>query len=196
MDYAAFLDALEKTSLFELWRLNAAITRALEDPSKNEAIRAKLRVGQAIRYFEGTENREIAGVIVEIKRSRVLIRHDHDQKLWNIPFYMINLQEMVNDPPRSRVGGKVQRDSLQVGDYVSYVSRTHLDVYGIVVKLNPKTAVVQLPDGERWKVAYSLLSYVLDGEEAAAARHSALQTLLEPPLSDQAPEVTGTEGPE
>jgi hypothetical protein len=196
MDYAALLDALEKASLFDLWRLNAAIARALEDPRRNEAIRAKLCVGQAVRYFEAKENREIGGRIVEIKRSRALIQHDHDGKLWDIPFYMIHLQGTGLDAQSSRVAGKVRRDSLQVGDLVGYRSREHRDVYGVVVKLNPKTAIVQLPDGQRWKVSYGLLSYVLEAEDAAAARHGALQNMLERMPSSQAPEFSGTEGPE
>ena len=52
MDYASLLDALGKASLFDRWRLNAAIRRVLDDPNKNQAIRAHLRVGQSIRYFE------------------------------------------------------------------------------------------------------------------------------------------------
>lgn len=196
MDFGALLDELEKVSLFDLWRLKAAIDRALEDPRKNEAIRARLSVGQDIRYFDAKGNREIAGRIVEIKRSRCLIQHEHDQKLWYIPFYMIHLEGAELDSRRSRVGGKVRRDSIQVGDLVSYRSRQNLDVYGLVVKLNPKTAVVQLPDGERWKVSYDLLSYVLDAEEAEASRHGALQSMLERAPSGQAPKFEGPEGPE
>jgi hypothetical protein len=189
MNFTDLLDAFEKTSLYDLWRLNAAIGRALEDPRKNESVRSKLRVGQAIRYFETRENKEIDGRIVEIKRNRALIQNDHDEKLWNVPFYMIRLEGPEIDPSQSsRAGRKVQRDSLQVGDFVTYRSRAHLDVYGTVVKLNPKTAVVQLTKGERWKVSYSLLSYVLDGQQAAAARHGALQTMLEVPLSRNGPE--------
>ena len=81
MDYASLLDALGKASLFDLWRLNAAIRRVLDDPNKNQAIRAHLRVGQSIRYFEATENREIPGTVVEIKRSRALVQNDQDKKL-------------------------------------------------------------------------------------------------------------------
>ena len=154
MDYASLLDALGKASLFDLWRLNAAIGRALEDPNKNEAIRANLRVGQSIRYFEAKENREIPGTVMEIKRSRALIQNDHDKKLWNIPFYMINLQEAHVDFPASRT--KVRPDSLRVGDAVGYRSRTQCEVYGVVIKLNRKTATVRLATGQQWGVPYNL----------------------------------------
>lgn len=165
MDYASLLDALGKASLFDLWRLHAAISRALEDPRKNEAIRASLHIGQAVRYFDARENREIPGRVVEIKRSRALIQSEHDQKLWNIPFYMINLRNAdVDVRPGPQ---KVRRDSLRVGDSVGYRSRAHREVYGVVTKLNRKTATVRLTTGDEWGVPYHLLFYVLDAQEAA-----------------------------
>jgi hypothetical protein len=111
MDYTSLLETLSKATLFDLWRLKAAIARALEDPHKNEAIRAGLRVGQPVHYFDATENREISGCVIEIKRSRALIQNDHDKKLWNIPFYMINLQgQDVAVPPKAHQ--KIRRDLL------------------------------------------------------------------------------------
>jgi len=167
MDYASVLDALGKASLFDLWRLSAAIGRALEDPNKNETIRANLRVGQSIRYFEAKQNREIAGSVVEIKRSRALVQNDHDKKLWNIPFYMINLQGAQVDSLASRA--KVRPDSLRVGDAVGYRSRTQREVYGVVIKLNRKTATVRLATGQQWGVPYSLLFYILDAQKGIIA---------------------------
>lgn len=163
MDYASLLDALGKASLFDLWRLSAAIRRALDDPNKNEAIRAHLRVGQSIRYFEGKENGEIAGTVMEIKRSRALIQNDRDNKLWNIPFYMINLQGAHVDFHASRA--EVRADSLRVGDTVGYRSRTQRDIYGVVIKLNRKTATVRIETGQQWRVPYSLLFYILDAQQ-------------------------------
>jgi hypothetical protein len=161
MDYTSLPAALSKASLFELWRLKAAITRALENPCKNEAMRAGLRVGQSVRYFDETENREISGCIIEIKRSRALIRHDHDKKLWNIPFYMINLQAQDIDVP-AKAHQKASRDSLGVGDAVGYRSRTNREVYGTITRLNRKTATVRLTTGELWRVPYGFLFSILD----------------------------------
>src|SRR3972149_5698336 len=191
MDYASLLDALGKASLFDLWRLNAAIGRELEYPNKNEAIRANLRVGQSIRYFEAKENREIPGSVVEIKRSRALIQNDHDKKLWDIPFYMINLQQALIDFPVSLA--KVSRDSLRVGDAVGYRSRTQRKVYGVVVKLNRKTATVRLATGQQWTVSYSLLFYILDAQQgtiAPALNHQFTSATAE---AEECPNVEGTD---
>jgi len=191
MDYASLLDALGKASLFDLWRLSAAIGRALEDPNKNEAIRANLHVGQSIRYFEAKENREITGSVVQIKRSRALIQNDHDKKLWNIPFYMINLQGAQVDSPASRA--KVHRDSLRVGDAVGYRSRTQREVYGVVIKLNRKTATVQLATGQQWGVPYSLLFYVLDAQTGIIPEALDHQLTSGEPGAEERPDVEGTD---
>lgn len=193
MDYASLLDALGKASLFELWRLSAAIGRALEDPNKNEAIRANLRVGQSIRYFEAKENREIPGRVVEIKRSRALIQNDHDKKLWAIPFYMINLQGAHVDSHASPA--KVRRDSLRVGDAVGYRSRTHREVYGVVIKLNRKTATVQLATGQQWGVPYSLLFYILDVQAGTIAEALDHQFTSGAAGAQERPDIEGTDCP-
>ncbi len=163
MDYTSLLETLNKAPLFDLWRLKAALARALEDPRKNEAVRAGLRVGQPIRYFEAAENREISGCVIEIKRSRALIQNDHDKKLWNIPFYMINLHGQNVDVP-ARAHQKVRRDLLRVGDAVGFRNRTNREVYGVVIKLNSKTASVRLTTGEQWRVHYVFLFHVLDAQ--------------------------------
>lgn len=181
MNYTSLPDALSKAPLFELWRLKAAIARALEDPCKNEAIRASLRIGQSVRYFDAAENREISGCIIEIKRSRALIRHDHDKKLWNIPFYMINLQAQ-DTGTTAKEHQKVSRDSLRVGDAVGYRSRTNSEVYGAVTRLNRKTATVRLTTGELWGVPYGFLFLILDvpaGPIREAPQHQIENATLE-----------------
>ena len=163
MDYASLIEALSKAPLFDLWRLKTAIARTLEDPSKNEAIRASLRVGQSVHYFDAVANREIPGCVIEIKRSRALIQNDHDKKLWNIPFYMINLQGQDVDIP-ARAHQKVRRELLRVGDAVGFRNRTNREVYGVVTKINHKTASVRLTTGEQWRVHYGFLFHVVDAQ--------------------------------
>ena len=186
MDYAALLNALDKASLFDLWRLNVFIARALDDPHKNEALKTQLYVDQAVHYFNTSQNREISGRIVAVKRTRALIRRDHDKKIWSLPFYMINLQGADAGIHCSRPHTKVQRDSLRVGDSVGYKSRSGREVYGVALKLNRKTATVRLADGEQWNVSYGLLFYVIDAQE------SAVQNLLDGNVT--ATEVWAEEG--
>lgn len=167
MDYAALLHSLDNASLFDLWRLNVFIARALDNPHKNEALRTRLSVDQAVRYFDTSQNREISGRIVAVKRTRALIRRDHDQKTWSLPFYMLKLQGADVDIHSHKAHTKVHRDSLAVGDSVGYKSRIGREVYGVVMKLNRKTATVRLVGGEQWNVSYGLLFYVIDAQESA-----------------------------
>ena len=69
MDYNALITELNKASLFDLWRLNAAIRNLLEDPRRHDAIKASLRPGQIVRYFSGRENRDISGRVFAIKNN-------------------------------------------------------------------------------------------------------------------------------
>jgi hypothetical protein len=168
MNFAALYDDLEKESLFDLWRLNIAIARAMEDPRKIAAIRFRLRVGQSICYFDAAQNREFSGRIIEIKRTRAVIRHDHDQQIWTIPFHMMKLDGTDDRTHFARTQQKMDRDSIRVGDSVGYVSREHRQVYGTVVKRNHKTATVRLSNGELWKVTYSLLFPVIEATAITA----------------------------
>ncbi len=149
-------------SLHDLWRLNIAIAKALEDPRKINALRSRLRVGQTVCYFDAGLNREISGRIIEIKRTRAVIRHDHDQQIWNIPFHMMKLDATVDGFQYAGTPQKMDRDSIRVGDSVGYVSRSHRQMYGVVVKRNRKTAVIKLTNGEQWNVSYGLLFPVIE----------------------------------
>jgi len=161
MNYSQILEALNKASLFEFYRLQQAIRRSLEDPARIRQIKNSLRVGQDIEYFEAEENRLIEAKIVELKRTKVLVKNRHDGALWNIPFYFINLDRA--DVAISNPTGKLDRNSLKIGDKVAFKDRKGNELFGEVIKLNPKTAGV-LVGTTRWKVGYGLLSSIIDGE--------------------------------
>lgn len=156
---------IEKLSLYEMHRLDAFIGRLTGDPLRQRQVRSLLKVGQNIAYFSREENRDIAAQILDIQRSNVRVKNLHDQKIWLIPFYMLNV-----DASQVTLGSKqrVDRKTLQVGDKVSYISRTGKECYGVVTKLNSKTAGVRLASGENWRVGYGLLSYFIEGSATTA----------------------------
>ena len=161
MNYSEILEELNNASLFELYRLEQAIRRSLEDPVRTIKIKDSLKVGQDIEYFDAKENRLIEARIVELKRTRALVKNRHDGKLWNIPFYLIDLDHA--DVAISSPTGKLDRNSLKVGDKVAFKDRKGNELFGEVIKLNPKTAGV-LVGTTRWKVSYRLLSSIIEGE--------------------------------
>jgi len=161
MNYSKILEELNDASLFDLYRLEQAIRRSLEDPVRTREIKDSLKVGQDIEYFDAEENRLVKACIVELKRTRVLVKNRHDEALWNIPFYHINLDHA--DVSISRSTGGLDRNSLKVGDKVAFKDRKGNELFGEVTKLNQKTAGV-LVGTTRWKVGYRLLAPVIEGE--------------------------------
>jgi hypothetical protein len=161
MNYSKILEELNNASLFELYRLEQAIRRSLEDPVRIRKIKDSLKVGQNIEYFDAEENRLVEARIVELKRTRALVRNGHDGALWDIPFYHINLAHA--DVRIAGSTGHIDRNTLKVGDKVAFKDKKGNELFGEVVKLNPKTAVV-LVGTTRWKVGYRLLSSIIEGE--------------------------------
>jgi hypothetical protein len=162
MNYTEILQALNEASLFDLYRLNSAIYNQLEDPARLAAVKRALIPGQRIRYFDGPRNRLIEARVEAIHRTRASVIDIEDGQPWKIPFYMIDLEgkdvQIAATAPRG-----VDRNSLRVGDQVAFQDRNGQERYGEVIKLNAKTAGVRVK-GSRWRVAYSLLSPVIEGD--------------------------------
>src|SRR3989338_5930976 len=115
-DVTEILKKLEQASSFELWRLAQTIEAMLKDPVRVHDVRSRLRVNQEVVYFDMRENREIQATIVEIHRTHVLVKNRDDGKLWQIPFYMLNLESekrQTRTPPQ-----RIDRSTLKVGDPV------------------------------------------------------------------------------
>ena len=161
MNYSQILDQLNNASLFELYRLNQAIQHRLEDPVKIKNIKNSLKIGQDIEYFDAEENRLIEANIIELNRTRLLVKNWHDGKRWNVPYYHINLDHVNITIAGS--SGNLDRNSLKVGDQVAFKDKKGNELFGEVIKLNRKTAGV-LVGTVRWRVGYSLMSLVIDGE--------------------------------
>jgi hypothetical protein len=172
MNYAEVLAALDEASLFQLYRLNAAIGNQLDDPRRVHAVKQALRVGQTVRWFDQVENRMLEARLLRMNRTRAEIENLGDGKRWSIPFYRIDLDgEDVAITTQKRQA--IDRNRLSVGDRVAFKDREGQERFGQVVKLNTKTASVQV-GSVRWRVSYGLLAPVIDG---------ALGDLVDDPLA-------------
>ena len=156
MDYTAIIAELKNASLFDLYRLNVAIDQQLNDRKKLSRIKQNLKIGQCITYFDHTENRLIEATIMKLKPKNVLVENKHDGLQWNIPYYFINIDNLDTD---IKVEGKekTNKNHIKVGDHVCFKDKQGNELFGEVIKLNPKTAGI-LVGNTRWRVAYSLLS--------------------------------------
>jgi hypothetical protein len=133
MDYTTILQELNKASLFDLDRLQSAIYQELINPNRIDQIKAQLKIGQSISYFDPQSNNLVDAVILKIQISRCLVRNIKDNKTWNVPFYYLNLDNINADiqPAKNAVG--VPKNSLKVGDRVGFKDKQNNDLFGEVI---------------------------------------------------------------
>ena len=160
MDYNAILNELNNASLFELYRLNVAIGRQLDDRNRLNLIKNQLKIGQLINYFDEKENRLIEATVVELKITKLIVKNQHDGVLWNIPYYCLNIDDSNTDIQNTS-SQKIDRNNLKVGDDVCFKDKKGNELFGQVTKLNSKTAGI-LVGQAKWRVAYTLLSPVIN----------------------------------
>ena len=163
MDYELIVSALQKASAFDLYRLQSAIGHLLDDPLRLNAIKRQLRTGMEITYFEPQENRLIPAQVLEIRRTRVAIQELPTGKRWTVPLYMINIEGTDTDIKPKK--NHIDRLSLKIGDQVGFTGKDGSELFGAVIKLNPKRAKIQTRQGI-WAVPYSMLFTIIDGEQA------------------------------
>lgn len=165
INFSEIVNKLEQASLFELSRLQSAISIMLEDPIKLDKIRAYLKPGMSVSYFDSEENRLVPVQIIEVRRTKAsVIRSDNNQR-WSIYLENLNLENIdVDLIPENNNVGSLNKGNLKVGDSVGWNSyKNGCEMFGVVVKLNPKRAVVKIADGGEWTIPYPMLFPVLDG---------------------------------
>jgi len=166
MDYSRVMSELDDASLFDLYRLNAAISKELDDPKRIEEVKRLIKEGDTISYFDKSENRLIQADVIEFKRTRVLVKNKHDMKRWNIPFYMVNVEDVATDITYPTTTKGMNRNEIRIGDLVGFRSKSNKNVRGKVMRMNPKTVTVFVEPNQKWRVSYSMLYPIIDGEKA------------------------------
>lgn len=166
MDFSELLNELNNATLFDLYRLSAAINKELENPERKEQVRRLLRVGDTISYFASEENRLIKAKILEIKRTRALVQNKHDMKKWDIPFYMFNVDDISVDITCKANSKGISRHEIRIGDLVGFQDRDNNNLRGKVIRINPKTVTILVEPDQKWRVSYSMLHPIVDGQTA------------------------------
>ena len=165
MNYSEIIRALEQATPFDLYRLHAAIGNMLDDPQRMAVVKKNLRIGDWVEVFEPEVNHTIRVRVLKVRRTRVLAEREDNGKQWLYPFYMLNLQGVdtaINNPDR-RTG--LSRNEVSIGDHVGFRTRDGRELYGPIIKLNPKTVKIQVGK-TTWRVDYSLLFKVLEPGQA------------------------------
>jgi len=167
MDYSKIMNLLDEASLFDLYRLRAAIDKEMENPERIEKIRFSIKAGDPIRYFVEDENRLIDAEVLEVKRTRALVRNKHDSKRWDIPFYMINVEDISVDIVRPENTQGISRHEVRIGDFYGFRDRANNMLRGKVIRINPKTVTLFVEPNQHWRVSYSMLHSIIDGQKAS-----------------------------
>jgi len=166
MDYSTVMSELDDASLFDLYRLNVAIRKELDDPRRIEEVKRMIKEGDIISYFEDSENRLIQAEVIELKRTRVLVKNKHDMRRWTIPFYMVNVEDVATDITHPTTTKGMNRNEIRIGDLVGFRSKSNKNVRGKVMRINPKTVTLFVEPNQKWRVSYSMLYPIIDGEKA------------------------------
>ena len=164
MDYTQILEELNQASLFDLHRLQSAIYQELANPKRNNLIKAQLKIGQSISYFDPQKNDLIDAVILKIQKTRCLVSNVKDNKAWTLPFYYLNIDDVNTDIQAANNAVGIPKSSLKVGAKVGFKDKSNNDLFGEVIRLNPKRATVRINEHSRWLVNYKILFYVIEGE--------------------------------
>lgn len=164
MDFSKLMNELDNASLFELYRLRSAISKELDNPARIEKIKYMIRPGDTVSYYADEENRLIEAEVLEIKRTRALVQNKYDMKKWNIPFYMINTENISVDIHRNQKISGIDRHEIRIGDIVGFQDRENNTLRGKVIRINPKTVTLFVEPNQKWRVSYSMLHSIIDGQ--------------------------------
>lgn len=163
VNYDDWLSFLKRASLFEIYRLSLALEIEKSDPKRALQVAHKLNIGDTLEYFDPEERRLIAAVVLEKARTRVLVRHVEDGRRFNIPYFMVNIDSRSFFTETKTKN--LTRHDVAIGMRVGFVSsRTGRMVSGVVERLNPKTVSLRTADNHVWRVCYSFLFPVIEGQ--------------------------------
>ncbi|MFK0572858.1 hypothetical protein [Endozoicomonas sp.] len=163
MDYAQLLEALNRASTFDLFRLNAMISRELESPERIRRIKAALTVGQKLSYFDSSSNLLRDCELLRLNQKRALVQDFTDGKRWNVPYYMLNI-EGADIRVNHEAQKGLSQHAISVGDLLGFKDKHGIEHSGNVIRLNSKSVTLRVGDSGQWRVAYSLLYRVLEGQ--------------------------------
>ena len=134
MNFSDTIATLNKASAFDLYRLRAAIDRVLDQPGWMDAVRSRLRIGQAIEYFDPQANRPNSGQILELRRKQAVVFDPATEKRWLISYAAINLDGAdveIREKPKQGLG----RNEVAVGDVVGFLDRDQQQRSGRIVRV-------------------------------------------------------------
>lgn len=167
VNYDELVAFLKQASLFEVYRLSVAINNELENPIRVSCVINKLKEGDVVEYFEAKTQSFIKARILQKSLKYVSVQHIDDGKCWKIPYYMLKID--ARDFVFEAKSKGLNPNTIQVGDIVGFTRETD-EIIGKIERINSKTVSIITADGQRWRVAYSLLYSVIEGEKSSHSK--------------------------
>lgn len=156
------LDFLTQAPTFDLYQISCAIDRILDDPARIIAVRRRLHQGMKVQYFNGQQL--VFANVAAMNPTKVHIQDLSTGKFLQVHYAAIFLDESTPNPlPQAEPAPapRVDKNSFQVGDTVSFSDKHLRQRVGKVVRRNEKSVTVEC-DGEIWRVGWGILRKVID----------------------------------
>jgi hypothetical protein len=163
VEYDQLVAFLKHASVFEIYRLSAAIQNELENPQRLAKVNHKIKEGDFIEYFDSKTNTLIKAIVVQKALKKVVVQHVDDGRRWQIPLYWLKIDSREFVFEQATRG--LSKNAVKVGDFVGFYHQNFGEhIAGRVERLNQKTVSLLTP-GKRWRVSYQLLYPIIDGEQ-------------------------------
>ncbi len=173
MDIQNMLDTLKESSLFDLFRVSHAINHELDDPKRIEQVRWQLTPGMKVQFLDWRNNRMVEATIKQLNRTHVQVVRASDGAIWTVHFGAIDLSGNAERVKISDNQQKLQKADISVGDSIGFHDKQNRRHFGIVERLNQKTASIITRNEHRWRVTYSLLFRVITVDEEPGKENGA-----------------------
>jgi len=160
MNFSEVFQNLNQASAFDLYRLRAAIDRALDEPRWLQAIQSRLKVGQTVQFFDLRANKLKRCQVLEMRRKELVVLDLDDALRWTLSYAAINL-DGADVQIREQKPQGLGRNEVALGDVVGFLDRAQQQRTGQIIRLNDKTVTLQCGHSQ-WRVGYSLLHRVVD----------------------------------
>ena len=164
MNFSEVIQTLNQASAFDLFRLQAAIDRALSEPHWLQAVQSRLKVGQAVQFFDLRANKLKRGQVLEMRRKELVVLDLGAPMRWTLSYAAINL-DGADVQIREQKPQGLGRNEVALGDVVGFVGRDQQQCTGKIIRLNDKTVTLQCGPTQ-WRVGYSFLHRVVDVDSA------------------------------
>jgi len=158
------IDSLDQASNLELFRLSILIDRLLADPTRIVDVRQSLTLGQYVKFLDSRRGELSEGTVLGMSDRQVTIKELASRRVWKLPYVAIEPESVaaVRTPAMVPPPTYGPTDFCR-GDRVAFEDRYARPHFGLIVRINSRTATVE-GNGDTWRVPFELLRLVIDAK--------------------------------